>query len=106
MSSIKEVLHNRISSDREHENVRSTVISACCGPQVNLKELSELLEIYGNRNVHKLKKYQRRREEYMNGTTSHMSGHRYAGDRYGFPKRVMQFMRNWFDCEECSTPDI
>ena len=42
----------------------------------------------------------------MNGTTSHMSGHRYAGDRYGFPKRVMQFMRNWFDCEECSTPDI
>ena len=36
MSSLKEVVHERRSSDRAHEEVRSTIISACCGPDVDL----------------------------------------------------------------------
>ena len=104
-SVIKGVVNNRSSFDREHENVRSTVISACCGPQVNLRALSELLGIYGNRNVHKLNKYKARRAEYMNGIVSHMCGHRYAAEHYGFPPEVLQYLRDWYDDDECSTPD-
>ena len=54
ITSLKEVLHNRDSSDSDHEAVRSTIISACCGPNIKLRALSEVLEIYQNRNYHRL----------------------------------------------------
>ena len=34
-----------------------------------------------------------------------MKGDRYASKSYGFPKEVVQFMREWFDDEECGTAD-
>ena len=80
ISSIREVLNNRVSSDREHEGVRSTIISACCGPQVQLRALSKIFMIYENRNYHRLKIYRARRENYMSGATKHMRGYRYASE--------------------------
>ena len=39
-TSLREIIHNRDSADRDHEGVRSTVISACCGTHVDLSKLS------------------------------------------------------------------
>ena len=105
LKSIKEVVQQRTSRDQHHEAVRSTIISACCGEHVNLKKISQLLGIYENRNAHKLTKYKDRREGYMTGRSNHMSGQRYSSDHYGFTEDVMQFMRDWFEDDECSTPD-
>ena len=80
ITSLKEVLHNRGSSGRDHEAVRSTVISACCGSGIKLSALSEVLEIYQNRNYHRLKIYKTRRENYMSGIMTNMSGYRYASE--------------------------
>ena len=35
-----------------------------------------------------------------------MRGERYASVHYGFSELVMQFMRNWFDDDDSSTPDV
>ena len=101
ISSIRDVLHNRVSSDREHEGVGSTIISGCCGPQVQLRALSKILGIYENRNYHRLKNYKARREHYMSGATKHMRGYRYASEHYGFPEKVMKFLHDWFDDDDC-----
>ena len=87
----KNQCHNHTSSAQEHANVRSAVICACCWPRVSLKSMSELLEIYENRNLYKLNKYKERKVGYMNCTESHMSRHRYAADHYGFPNKVVIF---------------
>ena len=105
IESIREILHNKVSLDREHAAVRSTIISACCGPNVNLQELSQLLGIYENRNFHKLAVFKERREAYIGGRTSNMNGERYASAHYGFPPEVMQFLREWFIDDDCSVPD-
>ena len=41
INALKEVLQNRDSSDRDHEAVRSTVISACCGSDIKLSACLE-----------------------------------------------------------------
>ena len=84
VNSIKEVIHHRVSTDREHEGVRSTLISACCRSDLKLKTVSQVLELYKNRNFHKLKVYKERRDAYMSGRAKHMSGDRYSRDSYGF----------------------
>ena len=89
INSIKEVVGYRISSDRKHEDLRSTIISACCGPQVDLKALSEALGLYQNRKFHKFKLYQTRRSDYMMGITDHMSGCRYAANLVNFSTIVI-----------------
>ena len=105
-TSLREIIHNRDSADRDHEGVRSTVISACCGYHVDLSKLSCLLGIYENRNFHKLQLYKARREAYMLGRSRTMTGERYASNHYGFSTLVIQFLRRWFDDDDCSTPDI
>ena len=105
INSITEIVHHRIFRDREHEAVRSPISSACCGPQVNLTILSRLLGIYENRNAHKLQKYRYRREDYITGKARNMSGEKYSSDCYGFPLTVMNFMRDWYEDDDCSTPD-
>ena len=87
-------MHHRTSKDREHASVRSKIISACCGPEVDLNTVSEVLEFYTNRNVHKLKMYKERREEYMAGKSNNMSGCRYSADQYGFTTEVVDFMKD------------
>ena len=72
---------------------------------MNLKVVSKALNIYKNRNFHKLKIYQTRRKEYMMGVKPHMSGFRYGSEYYGFPDKVFKYMREWFEDDECSTPD-
>ena len=34
-----------------------------------------------------------------------MRGERYASDNYGFTEDVMEFLRDWFVDDACSTPD-
>lgn len=63
LSAIKDIIHYRTSNDPEQEDLRSMIISACCGPEVTLKELSNVLGIYRNRNYLKLNVYRRRRKD-------------------------------------------
>ena len=104
-TAIKDIIHYRSSKDLEQEALRSTVISACCGPDVTLKELSNVLGIYGNRNYFKLNVYRRRREAYLAGHATNLSGERYASQRHGYPEDVMSFLTRWFVDDCCSTPD-
>ena len=43
ISAIKDIIHLRSSNDHEHEAVRHTVTSECCGPYVTFKALSKIL---------------------------------------------------------------
>ena len=45
LSVIKEILNHRSSNDSDHEAVRSTIISASSGPQVELKKLAHILSL-------------------------------------------------------------
>ena len=106
IKSIKEVVLYRISTCKEHEAVRSNILSACCGPNVDLPALSAALGIYENRNWPKLKIYRSRRVAYLRGSTMDMSGDRYKGLHYGFPVEVIRVLQNWFLDDDCSTPDV
>ena len=106
VNSIKQILHYKTSKQNEQEAIRSTLLSSICSSKVDRKGVCELLEIYQNRNSHKLSKYQKRREAYLSGSTSNMEGKRFASELYGFPVAVVKLMKNWFDHEECGTPDI
>ena len=104
VSSIKETLIVRRSKKVEEETTRSTIISAVCGPQVTLKKVSSAFGIYQN-NHHKLLKYRKRRDAYISGETDNMSGDRYASDKYGFPKEVLEIVDEFFKSDQCGTPD-
>ena len=41
----------------------------------------------------------------MSGKSANLKGERYSTEKYGFPEEVMNFMRAWFDDQECGTPD-
>ena len=106
LKSIKEVVLKRSSTCKEQEAVRSNIISACCGPDVELPALSDALGIYKNRNWPKLELYRSRRVAFMRGSTVDMSGDRYKGLHYGFPVEVIRVLQNWFLDDDCSTPDV
>ena len=106
LSSIKEVIrYSRSSRNRESESFRSTLISAACGPNISLKTVAEVLGIYYG-NQHKLDKYRQRRKAYMSGAAKNMNGDRYLDGNYGFPKKVLDVVREFFESPECGTPDI
>ena len=46
LPSVKEVVTDKRSKSIESERIRSTLISAACGPNVNLKAVSTVLGIY------------------------------------------------------------
>ena len=94
ISAIKDIIHLRSLNDHGTEAIRSTVISACCGPRVSFQSLSQAIGIYGNRNYMKLSTYKKRRDAYLAGSTSHMRGLQYAPHHYGFTEDVMKFMRD------------
>ena len=54
ISALKDIIHHRAANVPDHEAIRSTIISACCGPDVTFQALSKMLGIYGNRNYMKL----------------------------------------------------
>ena len=105
MTAIKEVLHFKTSKQSDHEAVRSTLLSAICAPEIRLRDVSDLLSVYQNRNHHKLAVYQGRRKKYLQRQASHMRGQRYAAELYGFPKAVKELMIKWFEHDECGTKD-
>ena len=105
IKSIKEIVHYRASNISDHEAVRSIIIGACCGPLVDLKTLSNELEIYGNRNYLKLDMYRKRRDAYLRGEITTLAGVRYSSSSYGFTEDVLNYLRNWYVDDECSTPD-
>ena len=90
---IKEVLLFTSSNYRKYEAVRSTILGTICAPSIPLKDVAEAMEIYGNRNFHKLKLYRERRQAFIGGSAENMSGRVYAPDCYGFPKEVVTFLR-------------
>ena len=92
-SALKDIIHHRAANVPDHEAIRSTIISACCGPDVTFQALSKMLGIYGNRNYMKLEVYRKRREAYFAGQATNLRGERYASDKYGYTKEVMNFMR-------------
>ena len=74
LAAIKDIIHYRTSNDPDHEALRSTVISACYGPEVPSKFLSQVPSIYRNINYMKLDVYRRRRDTDLAGETTHMMG--------------------------------
>ena len=42
----------------------------------------------------------------MSGIASNMSDLRYGHDRYGFPVKVTNYLKSWFDDDESLTPDL
>ena len=104
VSSIKEIICDKRSKNKESERIRSTLISAACGPNVNLKTVSTVFGIYGG-NYHKLDKYRQRRQAYISGESGNMDGVRYESQKYGFPAEVLDVVREFFESPECGTPD-
>ena len=46
ISALKDIIHHRAANVPDHEAIRSTIISACCGPDVTFQALSKMLGIY------------------------------------------------------------
>ena len=105
LSSIKEVVCSKRSKNAESERIRSTLMSAACGPGVSLKTVSEVLGIYEG-NHQKLSKYRQRRQAYLSGEVGNMDGDRYCSKSYGFPAEVLDVVKEFFQDPECGTPDV
>ena len=50
-------------------------------------------------------KYRMRREAYISGEADSMSGDRYPREKYGFPEAVLGLVKEFFESDECGTPD-
>ena len=106
LASLREVIGSRNSKTIENERLRSTIISAACGPHVSLKAVSRVFGIYDdNYNHYKLEKYRKRREAYMSGKVDNLDGDRYPSKNYGFPSEVLDLVGEFFESPECGTPD-
>ena len=104
MLSIREVLKSKTSKNLEDTKIRSTLLSAACGPQVSLKSVSAIFGIYAGNHM-KLNKYRQRRHAYLSGESKNMDGDRYASKNYGFPQEVLDIARQFFKSPDCGTPD-
>ena len=58
------------------------------------------------KNHHKLEKYRERRKAFIDGMADSMTGDRYESEKYGFPQEVLDIVQEFFESDECGTPDV